>query len=237
MGKVIKNLGGVTAYKAAVAGGYTGTEEEFNALLANVAIDLAEIENLSVTCTTLPAGSSATASYADGVLSLGLPQGAAGADGVGVPAGGTTGQALVKKSGTDYDTEWGAAGAQIDDTATTGDTDKAWSADKLTTQFSNVMSAIGANVTVTGSTPSITAVAENRYICGEVAELTIVVPASGCVDVVFTSGSTPTVLTVTPPTGMTVVWANDFDPTALEANTTYELNILNGSLGVACEWA
>ena len=30
--------------------------------------------------------------------------------GVGVPAGGTTGQVLKKKSGTDYDTEWGAGG-------------------------------------------------------------------------------------------------------------------------------
>jgi hypothetical protein len=32
--------------------------------------------------------------------------GADGADGVGVPVGGTTGQALVKNSNTDYDTEW-----------------------------------------------------------------------------------------------------------------------------------
>lgn len=29
-----------------------------------------------------------------------------GADGIGVPAGGSTGQALVKKSASDYDTEW-----------------------------------------------------------------------------------------------------------------------------------
>lgn len=33
-------------------------------------------------------------------------QGPAGQDGVGIPAGGTTGQVLAKKSGTDYDTEW-----------------------------------------------------------------------------------------------------------------------------------
>jgi hypothetical protein len=33
-----------------------------------------------------------------------------GAPGVGVPSGGTTGQVLKKKSGTDYDTEWGNAG-------------------------------------------------------------------------------------------------------------------------------
>lgn len=29
-----------------------------------------------------------------------------GADGIGVPAGGSTGQALVKKSGSDFDSEW-----------------------------------------------------------------------------------------------------------------------------------
>lgn len=34
------------------------------------------------------------------------PQGTAGTDGRGVPAGGSDGQALVKASGTDYDTEW-----------------------------------------------------------------------------------------------------------------------------------
>ena len=36
-----------------------------------------------------------------------------GATGVGVPAGGTTGQVLKKKSGTDYDTEWGDGGGGV----------------------------------------------------------------------------------------------------------------------------
>lgn len=35
--------------------------------------------------------------------------GADGADGVGIPAGGTTGQVLVKSTNTDYETEWGVA--------------------------------------------------------------------------------------------------------------------------------
>lgn len=34
------------------------------------------------------------------------PAGANGSPGVGVPVGGTAGQMLVKKSGTDYDTQW-----------------------------------------------------------------------------------------------------------------------------------
>ena len=94
---------------------------------------------------------------------------------------------------------------------------------------------LDAPISVSGSTPSITAKSGVRYVCGEVSTLTIVVPASGCIDVVFKSGSTAAVLTITPPTGKTVKWANGFDPTALEANTTYELNIMD-LMGVAGSW-
>lgn len=90
-------------------------------------------------------------------------------------------------------------------------------------------------VTVTGSTPTINAVAGKRYVCGEVTTLDITLPASGVVDVTFESGSPATVLTITPPTGQTVRWANGFDPTSLDANTTYEINIADG-LGVAASW-
>lgn len=69
------NLGMVTAYAYAVAGGYTGTEAQFETLLGDIATTLNEFENFSVTVTTLPAGSSATASYNNGVLSLGIPKG------------------------------------------------------------------------------------------------------------------------------------------------------------------
>ena len=91
--------------------------------------------------------------------------------------------------------------------------------------------------TVTGATPSISAVPGVRYICGECSTLTIVVPSSGIIDVTFESGSTPTVLTVTPPTGVTAIkWANGFDPSSLEANTTYEINIMDGEFGVVGSW-
>lgn len=89
--------------------------------------------------------------------------------------------------------------------------------------------------TVTGTTPTITALAGVQYVCGEVSTLDITLPATGCVDVRFESGSTPTVLTITPPTGVTVKWAGGFDPTSLEANTVYEINIADG-LGVAASW-
>ena len=90
-------------------------------------------------------------------------------------------------------------------------------------------------VSVSGMTPSITALPGIQYICGEVATLDITLPASGCVDVVFESGSTATVLNTTLLTGGTVKWANGFNPNALDANTTYEINVKNG-LGVAAAW-
>lgn len=95
----------------------------------------------------------------------------------------------------------------------------------------------GAAITVhvEGSAPTIVCEDNHRYICGEVLSLNVSPCEEGICDVVFTSGSTATVLTITPPTGMTLKWANGFDPTNLEANTTYEINIADG-LGVAGQW-
>ena len=85
---------------------------------------------------------------------------------------------------------------------------------------------------VSGTTPSITGVSGMRYICGEVSTLSITPPASGIIDVVFTSGSTPTVLTVP----STVKFPEWFDPTSLVANTTYEINIADGVYGAVMAW-
>jgi hypothetical protein len=35
---------------------------------------------------------------------------------------------------------------------------------------------------------------------------------------------------------MTMKWANGFDPTSLDADTTYEINILDGEFGVVGSW-
>lgn len=86
--------------------------------------------------------------------------------------------------------------------------------------------------TVTGSTPSIVGVANHRYVCGEVASISITPPESGVIDVVFSSGSTAATLTVPD----TVVFPAWFDRTALQANATYEINIADG-LGVVAVWA
>lgn len=102
-------------------------------------------------------------------------------------------------------------------------------------QKSAIHTMLSGSVSVSGTTPSITALPGIRYICGEVSTLDITLPASGCIDVTFVSGSTPTVLTVTPPSGVTVKWAGGFDPTSLDADTTYEINVADG-LGVAGSW-
>ena len=77
MSKMIP-AGIVTAYGAAVRGGYLGTYEEFCAALGDLARVLEEFEGFSVSVTTLEPGESAIADYSDGVLSLGIPAGETG---------------------------------------------------------------------------------------------------------------------------------------------------------------
>lgn len=84
-------------------------------------------------------------------------------------------------------------------------------------------------VTVTGSNPSITAEYNKRYVCGEVATLTITPTSQGCTDVLFTSGTTPTVLNL-PQTVKMPSWFT------VEASKTYEINILDGVYGAVMSW-
>lgn len=112
-----------------------------------------------------------------------------------------------------------------------GDTTQAASANAVGAYTEDAKSAIhemlNGSVAVSGTTPTIAAKSGITYVCGEVATLDITLPASGIFEVQFVSGSTPTVLTATG-----VTWANGFDPTALEANKTYDISISNG-IGVA----
>ena len=88
-------------------------------------------------------------------------------------------------------------------------------------------------ITVSETSPTITAEKNTRYICGEVTSLSFTPCASGVCDVQFTSGSTVTVLTLP----STVKFPDSFDATTLEANTIYEINILDGVYGVVASWA
>lgn len=88
-------------------------------------------------------------------------------------------------------------------------------------------------VEVSGQTPTITAEENTRYICGEVTSLTFTPSEKGICDVRFTTASISTVLTL-PETVKLPSW---FDPTLLEAGTTYEINVLDGIYGVVMSWA
>lgn len=88
-------------------------------------------------------------------------------------------------------------------------------------------------VDVSGTTPTITAVENTRYVCGEVTSLSFTPPASGISIVRFTSGSTVTVLTIP----STVKFPEWFDPTTLETNTIYEICVTDGMYGAVMSWA
>ena len=85
-------------------------------------------------------------------------------------------------------------------------------------------------VEVSGTTPTITPANNTIYNCGEVESLTISNPPStGAYSVTFTSGSTPTDLSVDPAIKMP-------DGFSVEANKRYEINV-SGGWAVAGSWA
>lgn len=88
-------------------------------------------------------------------------------------------------------------------------------------------------VDVSSTTPTITAVENTRYVCGEVTSLNFTPPASGIAIVRFTSGSSVTVLTIP----STVKFPEWFDPTSLETNTIYEICVTDGVYGAVMSWA
>lgn len=91
----------------------------------------------------------------------------------------------------------------------------------------------GSTVSVSGTTPTVTADANTMYICGEVSTLSFTPAATGISDIIFESGSTATVLTIP----NTVKFPDWFDATALEPNMVYEISIMNGTYGAVMAWA
>ena len=75
------SAGVATAYGAALRGGYTGTYNDFCNDVAKLGNITEELGNISAEATTLEAGSSATASYNEGVFAFGIPRGNTGAQG------------------------------------------------------------------------------------------------------------------------------------------------------------
>lgn len=115
-----------------------------------------------------------------------------------------------------------------------GDTTQSQSSNAVGTYTEDAKSAISemlnGSVSVSGTTPTIVAKSGIRYVCGEVATLDFTPSQTGICDVVFTSGSTPTVVTLP-----STVKFPDGAFTA-EADTTYEINILDGVYGAVMSW-
>ena len=86
--------------------------------------------------------------------------------------------------------------------------------------------------TITSTTPSITAAPNVRYMCGTLSTLSITPCELGTCDVIFTSGTTATVLTVP----NTVKWPAWFDPTSLNTSTIYEIIITDEIYGMVMRW-
>ena len=86
-----------------------------------------------------------------------------------------------------------------------------------------------ASVTVTGTDPVIQANRNTRYICGEVLSLDFTPCASGICDVIFTCGSSLTVLTL-PQTVVLPEWFT------VETGHTYEISIVDGVYGAVMVW-
>lgn len=114
-----------------------------------------------------------------------------------------------------------------------GDTTQSQSSNAVGTYTESAKSAISdmlnGAVQVSGIDPTIVAKNGIRYVCGEVLSLNFTPSANGICDVMFTSGSTPTVLTL-PNTVKMPEWF------IIEANTTYEINIADGIYGAVISW-
>ena len=177
---------------------------------------LAEFTTPTASAETLSPGSPATASYSNGAFTFGIPRGQTGAAGQdGAPGSDGT-------DGTTFTPSVSSAGVL------------SWTNDGGKQNPASVDLAAAVEdvfvVSVSGTTPSITGVANTRYICGEVSTISITPPASGIIDVVFTSGSQAAVLTL-PGTVKMPEWFE------VETNTIYEINIADGIYGSVMAWA
>ena len=142
---------------------------------------------------------------------------------LGVPSTGTVSGLQTSKADKSYvDTQLATKASTATATAS--------SDGLMSSQDKSKLDAIGSVVTVSGTTPVITALSGIRYVCGEVATLDFTPCATGICDVVFTSGSTSTVVTLP-----SAVKFPDGSFTA-EANKTYEINIMDGVYGVVMAW-
>lgn len=102
--------------------------------------------------------------------------------------------------------------------------------DGFSVDFGNL--AGDSEITVTETDASITAEAGKRYACSSSAltSLAFTPSQTGLCEVIFTSGATPTVLTIPNTVKMPSWW------TGVQANTVYDIMVLNGVYGAVSTW-
>ena len=84
--------------------------------------------------------------------------------------------------------------------------------------------------TITGTEITIAGEPNYRYVCGEVYSISITPPSAGTIEVMFTSGSTATVLTLPNTVHMPEWWVG------VEANYTYDICIIDGTYAGVVMW-
>lgn len=127
---------------------------------------------------------------------------------------------LTKAAGVDMSTSSNVVGAY---------TDEAKTAIKQMLGVHDVYDSFVEEIT--GTDVTITGQPSYRYNCGELYSLTVTPPSSGTIDFRFTSGSTPTVLTLPQTVKMPEWWVE------VEANTIYEMCITDGVYCGVMSWA
>lgn len=253
-----KVIGPISAYAIAVSKGYTGTEEEFAQQIADAANNAAAAEAAAEHCDdvleSIPLDYSALSDEVETIQNAigDLEEGSLSA------LGATNGQFPTADGEGSW--EWETPNfiratddqsneiviPEIDDSTTSAY--DVWSSQKTSAEIGGKYAkpangipasdladgVVTTTETVSGTTPEITGMANHRYICGEVSTISITPPASGEIDVIFDSGATAAVLTL--PQGNTLIWPSWFNPSALQANATYEINILNAKYGAVGIW-
>lgn len=163
------------------------------------------------------------------------PQGQQGPQGIPGPTG--TGISTIQKTSTsglvDTYTITFTDGTTATYTVTNGEKGEQGNDYILTNQdkadIANLVSDFFI-VNVSETEPVIVANKNTRYVCGEVSSLDFTPSLTGICDVVFTSGETPTALTLPNTVKMPEWWAG------VEANKIYEINICDGIYGVITIW-
>ena len=148
---------------------------------------------------------------------------------------GSTDYAVVTPNKQKYSVFYGLAAAAGDTTQSASSNSFGTYTNEAKAAIQNMLgveSGVSFVEQVSGTTPTITGIANTRYICGEVTSISITPPSTGIIDVTFTSGTTPAVLTIP----NTVIFPAWFDTTSLEASTVYEINVMDGTRGVVTTW-